>query len=62
MTSSPLARWLTDDALWALVAGQARCADSGLDRSLSHRLFGRALRPTTSTKASAPLKSPGLAV
>jgi hypothetical protein len=31
MTSSPLARWLTDDALWALVAGRARCADSGLD-------------------------------
>jgi len=31
MTSSPLARWLTDDALWALVAGQARCAASGLD-------------------------------
>ena len=31
MTSSPLARWLTDDALRALVAGQARCADSGLD-------------------------------
>ena len=31
MTSSVLAQGLTDDALWALVAGQARCAGSGLD-------------------------------
>jgi hypothetical protein len=31
MTSSlPVQRW-TDDALWALVARQARCADSGFD-------------------------------
>jgi hypothetical protein len=31
MASSLPVRRLTDDALWARVAGQARCADSGLD-------------------------------
>ena len=31
MTSSLLVQRLTDDALWARVARQARCADSGLD-------------------------------
>ena len=31
MASSLPVQGLTDDALWARVAGQARCADSGLD-------------------------------
>ena len=31
MASSLPVRRLTDDALWARVARQARCADSGLD-------------------------------
>src|SRR5580704_3068727 len=31
MASSLPVQRLTDDALWARVAGQARCADSGLD-------------------------------
>jgi hypothetical protein len=31
MAAILLARQLTDDALWARVARQARCADSGLD-------------------------------
>jgi WhiB family transcriptional regulator, redox-sensing transcriptional regulator len=31
MTSRLPVRWLTDGAVWARVAGQARCAGSGLD-------------------------------
>jgi hypothetical protein len=52
--------------LWAgpeqdrIRAGQSQMATS--PRAPFQRLFGRAWMPTTSTKASAPLKSSGLAV
>ena len=54
-------------AQWLLVHVGNALQLFALDRSGSpigsgHRLLGRAWTPTTSTKASAPLKSSGLAV